>query len=428
MTHADILNIVRLILHIIQLKWEKPMTDTDDLKTAIVEDSDGESFAELFEQSAKQSTWMEPGQKVTARILKVSAEWIFIDTGLKGEGVVDRKEFLDLDGNVTVKEGDSISAYFLSSSHGEMRFTSRLGGGTSGSSQLENAWQSGIPVDGVVEKEIKGGYEIKLGGTARAFCPFSQIALRRVENSESLIGTRLPFRITDYAENGRNIVVSRRALLEEEQHRLREEAQAGLTEGMTVSGTVTSLQDFGAFVDIGGLEGLLPISEIGWSRVNDVREVLSIGQQIQVVIKTIDREKERISLSLKDTLADPWDQAQGKYPEGSFHTGTVSRLAPFGAFVTLGDGIDGLIHISKLGAGKRINNPREVLKEGEAVEVKVESVNRAERRISLALAGVARAADEEEATMVEFRRQAAEAPKGLGTLGDLLQARMKNRN
>ena len=404
------------------------MTDTDDLKTAIAEDSDGESFAEMFEQSAKQSTWMEPGQKVTARILKVSAEWIFIDTGLKGEGVVDRKEFLDLDGHVTVKEGDSISAYFLSSSHGEMRFTSRLGGGTSGSSQLENAWQSGIPVDGVVEKEIKGGYEIKLGGTARAFCPFSQIALRRVENSESLIGTRLPFRITDYAENGRNIVVSRRALLEEEQHRLREEAQAGLTEGMTVSGTVTSLQDFGAFVDIGGLEGLLPISEIGWSRVNDVREVLSIGQQIQVVIKTIDREKERISLSLKDTLADPWDQAQGKYPEGSFHTGTVSRLAPFGAFVTLGDGIDGLIHISKLGAGKRINNPREVLKEGEAVEVKVESVNRAERRISLALAGVARAADEEEATMVEFRRQAAEAPKGLGTLGDLLQARMKNRN
>lgn len=403
------------------------MTDTDDLKIAIEEEGDGESFAELFEQSAKQSTWMEPGQKVTARILKVSSEWIFIDTGLKGEGVVDRKEFLDLDGNVTVKDGESITVYFLSSSHGEMRFTSRLGGGTSGSSQLEEAWRSGIPVEGVVEKEIKGGYEIKLGGTARAFCPFSQIALRRVDNPESLIGTRLPFRITDYAENGRNIVVSRRALLEEEQHRLREEAQAGITEGMKVTGTVTSLQDFGAFVDIGGLEGLLPISEIGWSRVNDVRDVLSIGQQVQVVIKTIDREKERISLSLKDTLTDPWDQAQDKYPEGSFHTGTVSRLAPFGAFVTLGDGIDGLIHISKLGAGKRINNPREVLKEGEAVEVKVEGVNRAERRISLALAGVARAADEEEATMVEFRRQAAEAPKGLGTLGDLLQARMKNR-
>jgi small subunit ribosomal protein S1 len=403
------------------------MTDTDDLKATIEEESDGESFAELFEQSAKQSRWLEPGQKVTARILKVSSEWVFIDTGQKGEGVVDCKEFLDLDGNVTVKDGDTISAYFLSSSHGEMRFTTRLGGSTSGSSQLEGAWQGGIPVEGVVEKEIKGGYEIKLGGTTRAFCPFSQIALRRVDNPESLIGTRLAFRITDYAENGRNIVVSRRALLEEEQQQLREEAQAAITEGMTVTGTVISLQDFGAFVDIGGLEGLIPISEIGWTRVKDVRDVLSVGQQVQVVIKTIDRDKDRISLSLKDTLSDPWDQVLDKYPEGSFHTGNVSRLAAFGAFVTLADGVDGLIHISKLGAGKRINNPREVLKEGEAVEVRVEGVNRTERRISLALAGVARAAEEEETTLAEFRRQAAETPKGMGTLGDLLQAKIKNK-
>jgi small subunit ribosomal protein S1 len=279
----------------------------------------------------------------------------------------------------------------------------------------------------VLEKEIKGGYEIKLGGTVRAFCPFSQVALRRVENPESLIGTRMAFRITDYAENGRNIVVSRRSLLEEEQRRLREEAHAGITVGMTVAGTVTSLQDFGAFVDIGGLEGLLPISEIGWSRVNDVRDVLKVGQQMQVVIKVIDREKERISLSLKDTLPDPWEQVLEKYPEGSFHAGIVSRLAPFGAFVTLGDGVDGLIHISKLGAGKRINNPREVVREGEEIEVRIESVSRAEHRISLALAGVARAADEEESTLAEYRRQASDAPKGMGTLGDLLQARMKNK-
>jgi small subunit ribosomal protein S1 len=399
------------------------MTDRDDLEQIAEEDVEGESFSDLFEKSATKSNWLEPGQKLTARVLKVSAEWIFIDTGQKGEGVVDRKEFLDLDGNVTVKEGDSITAYFLSSSHGEMRFTTRLGGGASGSAQLEEAWRSGIPVEGVVEKEIKGGFEIKLGGTARAFCPFSQVALRRVENAESLIGTRMAFRITDYAENGRNIVVSRRSLLEEEQRRLKDEAQASIEEGMTVAGTITSLQDFGAFVDIGGLEGLIPISEIGWSRVKDVRDVLSVGQQVQVVVKTVDREKGRISLSLKDTLADPWDLVSQQYPEGSFHTGSVSRLAPFGAFVTLASGVDGLLHISKLGAGKRINHPREVLKEGETVEVKIESFDRANRRLSLALAGVARAADEEEATLSEFRRQAAEAPKGMGTLGDLLQAR-----
>jgi small subunit ribosomal protein S1 len=400
------------------------MTENDFIE----DENEGESFAEMFEQSStKQSRWLEPGQKVAGRVLKVSAEWIFMDTGQKGEGVIDRKEFLDLDGNVTVREGDTIAAYFLSSSHGEMRFTTRIGG-ASGSSQLEEAWRAGVPVEGLVEKEIKGGYEVKLGGTARAFCPYSQIALRRVENPESLIGTRLTFHISDYGEKGRNIVVSRRALLEEEQRRLKDEAHSGITEGMTVTGTVTSLQDFGAFVNIGGLEGLIPISEIGWARVKDVRDVLSVGQQIQVVIKSIDKEKERISLSLKDTLADPWEQAVEKYLEGSFHTGTVARLDTFGAFLTLASGIDGLIHISRMGGGKRINHPREVLKEGETVEVKIESVDRASRRISLALAGAARAAEEEEATMAEFRRQADEAPKGMGTLGELMLAKAKRKN
>ena len=404
------------------------MTDNNDLEnTTEEEETEGESFAELFEQSAKQkSGWLEPGRKVSGRVLKVSSEWIFMDTGQKGEGVVDIKEFLDLDGNVTVKEGDTIAAYFLSSSHGEMRFTTRIGGGTSGNAQLEEAWQAGVPVEGLVEKEIKGGYEIKLGGTARAFCPFSQIALHRVDNPESLIGTRLAFRITDYTEKGRNIVVSRRVLLEEEQRRLKDEAQAAISEGQTVSGTVTSLQPFGAFVDIGGLEGLIPISEIGWTRVKDVSEVLAVGQQVKVVIKAIDREKERISLSLKDTLADPWEQVVQLYPEGSFHSGMVARLAPFGAFVTLGSGVDGLIHISKLGAGKRISHPREVIKEGDSIEVKVESVDRANRRLSLALAGAARAAEEEETTLAEFRRQAGEAPKGMGTFGDLL-AKARNK-
>jgi small subunit ribosomal protein S1 len=397
----------------------------DDMVEENDETEDG-SFAELFEQSGEQGrSWLEPGQKLTGKVLKIGTEWIFMDTGQKGEGVIERKEFLDLDGTVTVKEGDSITAYFLSSSQGEMRFTTRIGGGASGggSTQLEQAWQARVPVEGVVEKEIKGGYEIKLGGTTRAFCPYSQIALRRVENPEALIGTRLTFQISEYAENGRNIVVSRRALLEEEQQRLKEEAQAGIVEGMTVTGTVISLQDYGAFVDIGGLEGLLPVSEIGWSRVKDVRDVLSVGQQLKVVVKSIDREKERISLSIKDTLADPWEQVPDRFPEGSFHSGTVARLDTFGAFVTLSDGVDGLLHISKLGAGKRINHPREVVKEGEQIEVRIESIDRGNRRISLALAGPARAAAEEEATMTEFRRQADDAPKGMGTLGDMLRSK-----
>ena len=403
------------------------MVDKNDLEDDVIEEeeeSDEGSFAALFERSSRQSdSWLEPGQKLTGKVLKISAEWIFMDTGLKGEGVIDRKEFLDIDGNITVKEGDMVAAYFLSSSHGEMRFTTRIGGGASGSTQLEQAWQAGVPVEGVVEKETKGGYEVKLGGTTRAFCPYSQMALRRVENPEALIGTRLTFQISEYAENGRNIVVSRRALLEEEQLRLKEEAHAGISEGMTVTGTVTSLQDFGAFVDIGGLEGLLPVSEIGWSRIKDVREVLSVGQQLKVVVKSIDRDKDRISLSVKDTLADPWEQVPDKFPEGSFHTGTVARLDTFGAFVTLSDGVDGLLHISRLGGGKRINHPREVVKEGEQIEIKIESIDRSNRRISLALAGPARAAAEEEATLSELRRQADDAPKGMGTLGDMLRSK-----
>lgn len=404
----------------------KSKHDIDDDMVEETEVTEDGEFAALFEQSSEKGrSWLEPGQKVTGKVLKIGSEWLFMDTGQKGEGVIERKEFLDIDGNLTVAEGDTISAYFLSSSHGEMHFTTRIGGGASGggNTQLEQAWQAGVPVEGVVEKEIKGGYEIKIGGTARAFCPYSQIALRRALNPEALIGTRLTFRISEYAEDGRNIIVSRRALLEEEQRQLKEDAQAGISEGMTVAGTVISLQDYGAFVDIGGLEGLLPISEIGWSRVKDVREVLSVGQQLKVVIKSIDREKDRISLSIKDTLADPWDQVAAKYPEGSFHTGTVARLDTFGAFVTLSDGVDGLLHISKLGSGKRINHPREVVKEGEQVEVKIEGIDRAGRRISLALAGPARAAAEEEATMTEFRRQADDAPKGMGTLGEMVRSK-----
>ncbi|KAF0221415.1 MAG: small subunit ribosomal protein [Geobacteraceae bacterium] len=194
---------------------------------------------------------------------------------------------------------------------------------------------------------------------------------------------------------------------------------------MVVRGTVSSLQKFGAFVNIGSVEGLLPISEIGWGRVEDIRDALSVGQEVEVVVKKIDWENDKYSFSLKDTLADPWEKIAEQYPEGSFHAGKIARLTTFGAFVTLGEGVDGLIHISRLGAGKRINHPREVVKEGETIEVKVDAVDREQRRLSLSPAGAARAAEEEETTLAEFRRAAAEAPKGMGTLGELLKAKLE---
>lgn len=384
-----------------------------------------ENFAELFAKSYSDPGRLEPGQKVTARILSISGDWVFIDTGRKGEGVLDRKELLDPEGTLTVKIGDSVTAWFISASGNELRFTTKMGGGASGSEQLEEAWRSGIPVEGFVEKEIKGGYEIKIGGSVRAFCPFSQIALRRVA-ADDVVGKHFPFKISEYAERGRNIVVSRRSMLEEERLREKEALQETLSVGQTVRGTVSSLRDFGAFINIGGIEGLLPISEVGWGRVTDIRERLTEGQEIEVVIKSLDWEKEKFSFSLKDTLPDPWELAVQTYPEGAYVTGRVASLANFGAFVTLGEGVDGLIPISRLGGGKRINHPRDVLKEGEPIEVKVESIDRETRRISLSPAEASRAATQAEEEMVSFRKTASEgAAHSLGSFGDLLKAKLK---
>jgi small subunit ribosomal protein S1 len=386
------------------------------------EPMDGD-FAKMLEESLSTRGRLKPGQQVTTRVIKVTGEWVFIEVGGKGEGVLDRRELLDENGDVTVAEGDNVTAWFVGVQHGEMRFTTKVGSGASGSSQLEDAYNSGIPVEGFVEKEIKGGFEIKIGGSTRAFCPYSQIAARRVENAAAFVGQHLKFKITQYGERGRNSVVSARALAEEEQQRQREELRGQLQAGQTVSGTVTSLQKFGAFVNIGGVEGLVPMAELGWTRVADAAEVVQVGQQVQVVIKQLDWENNRISLSLRETLADPWQRVAVDFPEGSYQPGKVVRLANFGAFVSLAGGIDGLIPIGRLGSGKKINHPREVLSEGQEVEVKVESVDVAGRRISLSLAAASRAAEEEAQSVAAFKQ--GDSVAGMGTLGDLLKAKLK---
>jgi small subunit ribosomal protein S1 len=381
----------------------------------------------MFEKSFKKQGRLEPGQMVEAMIVKITGEWIFLDLGGKGEGYLDRKELADDAGNLTVKEGDTVRAYFQSSANNEMHFTTKIGSGPGKQSQLEDAWRNGIPVEGTVAKEVKGGFEVKIGGTVRAFCPFSQMGLRRDEPQADIIGRSLSFNIAEFAENGRNIVLSRRAILEGERQDKKRALQASLQEGMKVRGKVTSIQKFGAFVDIGGIEGLLPVSEIAWSRTEKVGDVLSAGQEVEVIIKKLDWDQERFSFSLKDALPDPWDLVADQYLVGSYHTGTVSRLAPFGAFVTLAQGVDGLIHISKLGGGRRLSHPREVLKEGQTVEVQIEAVDREKRKISLALAEVRRAEEEEAATIKEYKQQTVAAPQNLGSLGELLKAKMEQK-
>lgn len=393
----------------------------NELNNTEPEESAEESFAELFAASQSKSGKLKPGEQIKAKVLHVSGEWVFLDIGQKGEGVLALSELKDPDGNMVVAPGDTITAWFTGGERGELRFTTKIGGvGAADRSLIEDAWNAGIPVEGTVEKEVKGGFEVKIGSN-RAFCPFSQMSLRRVSDSSALIGKKLKFIITEYAEGGRNLIVSHRAILEEEAAREKDLLKESLSVGMIMNATVTSIQKFGAFVRAGAIEGLLPISELGWKRVNDVSEVLSVGDEISVVLKFIDWEHDKFSFSLKDTLPDPWEAMLENLPVGSVHTGKVSRLAQFGAFVTLADGVDGLLHISKIGKGKRISHPREALKEGEVVEVLIEGIDRENKRISLALAEIVRAAAEAEADITAFRQQAAEVPTGMGTFADLLK-------
>jgi len=401
--------------------------DTDDKKMSEnrEEKEEEKSFAELLEESLVDAVELEPGQKVEGTVLKIGTDWVFLDVGQKGEGVLDKAEMVDDEGGISVAEGDSVIAYFLSRSGGELRFTTRIGG-EAGQARLEEAWRSAIPVEGFVAREIKGGFEVRLPGNVRAFCPHSQIDLRRSEAPEEYLEKHFTFRITRYEQEGRNIVLSRRVLQEEARAKEREKLRETLTEGLTVNGTISSIRDFGAFVDIGGIEGLLPISEVGWGRVEDIREVLGVGQQVEVAVIKLDWEAERFTFSLRQTLADPWQKVPQKYPEGSVHRGTVARLATFGAFVTLEEGIDGLIHISRLGGGKRLSHPREVVREGEELEVRIEKIDSEARRISLVPAEISRAREEEEQTLAEYRRKSSDSG-GMGTLGDLLKAKLDAR-
>jgi small subunit ribosomal protein S1 len=378
------------------------------------------SFAELLEQSQTEPLWLKPGQKVEAKIVKISPEWVFLDLGGKNEGYLDKKEIMNDAGELTAGEGDTIRAYFLSSRQNEKLFTTKITAGEAGRIYLEDAWRSGIPVEGVVDKEIKGGFDIRIAGTMRGFCPYSQMGLGRIDTPADYVGRRLPFVITEYGQKGRNIVLSNRIILAKEQQVQREAMMQSLKEGQVVKGKIVSLQKFGAFVDIGGLQGLLPMSEIGWGRTEDINDALKVGEEVEVAVLKIDREKDRISLSLKQMLADPWEKVESGYPEGSVHAGRVSRLTNFGAFITLEAGIDGLLHISRLGAGKRIKHAGEILKQGQDIEVKIEKVDRTAKRLSLILASQEEAPVKKEEPE-DFRQYTQKKTDSFGSFADVFR-------
>ncbi len=394
---------------------------------------ENDSFETLFEQNEEKETRkLSPGQKISAQIVGIDGETIFLDVGLKSEGIIETAEFRDQEGKVNVAVGDIVPVYFLKSTAAEQLFTTSLGSSAAGA-HLEEAFNCQIPVTGTVRAEIKGGFEVTLSGTVKAFCPYSQMGLRRREDAATAyLGTHKKFLITRFEENGKNIVLSARKLEEEEQRLKKEALKESLTEGAVVDGTISSIRQFGLFVDIGGVDGLVPLSEIGWSRVENLEDTFSTGQQVTVAIKGLDWENDRISLSIKETIEDPWTEAIKTLGEGSTRTGTVSRLAPFGAFITLTPGVDGLIHISKLGQGRRINHPREVLEEQQQIEIVIESIDVEKKRISLAPSDYETPEQKKEKEHQDFRQYQSTGQKekpasGMGSLGALLKAKMDEK-
>jgi small subunit ribosomal protein S1 len=386
------------------------------------EDDFASMLAEFEKQHPSPRKRKEPklGEVVRGRVVTLGADAVFIDLGAKAEGMIDVAQLRDDGGKLTVAVGDEVEARVVETSgKAGCIVLHPLGAGHVAKAELEQAFSLGLPVDGVVAAVNKGGVEVTVAGV-RAFCPISQLDVRHVEDAAAFVGQRLTFKITRYEERGKNLVLSRRALLEEEQRRLAADTRARLAPGVVLRGKVASLQPYGAFIDLGGIEGMVHVSELGFARVAHPKELLSVGQEVEVAVLRIDkgddpRKPEKIALSIKSLERDPWDDIASRFPEGTRAAGKVARVESFGAFVELAPGVEGLVHVSELGAGRKVNHPREVVKPGQAVEVTVLGADRERRRISLSMAAPGGADLDEERDVAAVPR----APERLGTLADL---------
>ncbi|HEX6903399.1 MAG TPA: S1 RNA-binding domain-containing protein [Thermoanaerobaculia bacterium] len=363
----------------------------------------GQILAE-FEQEAP-ATNEDPavGTKVSGKVLSVGEEWVFVDIGSKSEARIAAADLKDAEGNLTVKEGDALEATVTGTDpeNGALVLRRKSGGGKGKRPaevvpEIRQAYESGLPLEGLVTGLNKGGAEIQVYGM-RGFCPLSQLDLRYVEDPQKFVGERLMFKVNRLEEGNRggrgpNIVLSRRQLLEEEQQTKAAETREKLQVGAILTGKVTSLTTYGAFIDLGGIEGMLHVSEIGHSRTTHPQDVFQIGQEVEVQVIKIEKGKdekrpERISLSRRSLERDPWRDAAERFPEGTEATGRVVRLESFGAFVELAPGLEGLVHISEMGANRRLNHSREAVQLGQDVQVKVLGVDTTRRRISLSMGG-----------------------------------------
>jgi small subunit ribosomal protein S1 len=399
-----------------------------------------DDFAALFAASEAEQpaqARVQTGDVVRGRVVAIGPATAFVAIGAKAEAVIDLAEFRDpTTGELGLAIGDQLTATVTDdgSRSGSIVLKHTLGRGGHVPGELEQAHTHGLAVEGLVTGQNKGGFDVQVLGV-RAFCPASQIDLRRADPAQ-YVGQRLRFRVSQLGAGGRNVVVSRRQLLEEEAAAQAATVWERLSVGAVVRGTVTSLRDFGAFVDLGGVEGLIHVTELGYGRPSHPSDVVQVGQEVEAQVVKLERAveggRDRISLSLRALAADPWSSAAERFPVGTTVRGTVRRLEPFGAFVELASGLDGLVHVSRMSLERRVGHPKNVVKIGDEVEVTVVALEPEKRRISLSMVEGARRAREDADAAARREERAAIAEKtsegkSLGTLADLLAASTKKR-
>jgi small subunit ribosomal protein S1 len=410
---------------------------TNDDEKPAPEDDFAALFAASEAKSPKAERRVRAGDNVRGKVIALGAETAFVAIGGKQEAVISLAEFRNAEtGELTIAVGDQLEATVTDdgSRSGSIVLKKTFGRGGHVPGELEQALAHGIPVEGTVTGQNKGGFDVQVVGL-RAFCPASQIDLRRRDPAE-YVGQRFRFRVTKIEGNGRNIVVSRRQLLEEESAKLAAATWETLKVGGTVSGTVSSIRDFGAFVDLGGVEGLIHVSELGYGRSQHPSDVVKVGETVQAQVVKIEPDpktgQKRIGLSLRALAPDPWAAVASQFPTGTTVIGTVRKLEAFGAFVEIAPGIDGLVHVSRIVADRRISHPKQAVAVGDQVEVTVLGVDSEQRRISLSMVEGARR-EQEASEHAERQDQAASmakvnSPRGLGTFGDLLNRSIKDKN
>ncbi|MGP9805283.1 30S ribosomal protein S1 [Paracoccus sp. NSM] len=344
-----------------------------------------EEFEALLNESLEIDT-PDEGSVVKGRVIAIEAGQAIIDVGYKMEGRVDLKEFANPGEEPSIKVGDEVEVYLdrVENARGEASISREKARREEAWDRLEKAYEKEERVEGAIFGRVKGGFTVDLGG-AVAFLPGSQVDVRPVRDAGPLMGLKQPFQILKMDRRRGNIVVSRRAILEESRAEQRAEVIANLSEGQAINGVVKNITEYGAFVDLGGVDGLLHVTDMAWRRVNHPSEILAIGETVKVQVIKINKDSHRISLGMKQLQADPWDTVGDKFPIGSVHQGRVTNITDYGAFVELEAGVEGLVHVSEMSWTKKNVHPGKIVSTSQEVDVMVLEIDEAKRRVSLGL-------------------------------------------